>query len=119
MSSIISWNLQMSINDGHLDDFLSLMEEMVEFTKANEPNVLQYEIFLNDENTKCHVLESYKNADAAMIHIGNFGQHFAERFMTYLTIESFNVYGPATEDIKSALGPFGTSFYDKKAGFIN
>ena len=117
MSDNISWNIQLTVNDGHLDDLKSLMAEMIDSTDTNESGTLQYEWFMSDDETTLHVNERYTNADAMMVHIGNFGAHFAERFMTYLTIQSFTIYGAATDDIKDALDPLGAAFFAKLGGF--
>ncbi len=117
MSSNISWNLVLAINDGELGNLRTLMAEMVEATKANEKSALLYEWFINEEESELHINERYKDAEAVLIHLGNFGEKFAERFMTYLTIESFSIYGPVTDDIKGALTPLGAKFYKFAAGF--
>ena len=117
MSSAISWNLQMTVNDGQLDHLKALMAEMVENTKTNEPGAMIYEGYMNEDETKFHFIEKYTDAGAVLVHLGNFGEKYAERFMTYLTIDSFTVYGPVTDEIKGALAPFGTVFYHGVVGF--
>lgn len=117
MSSAISWDIQLTVNEGHLDNVKELMAEMVEATKNNEPGALNYEWFMDDSESTLHVYERYEDADATMVHIGNFGQNYAERFMTYLTITAFPIYGPVTDEIKEALSPIGATFMGQVGGF--
>ena len=42
MSSAVSWNLRVSINEGRLEDFRALMQEMVASTEG-EAGALGYE----------------------------------------------------------------------------
>ena len=63
MSTIISWNLQVSIHDGRFDEFKSLMQEMVESTQK-ETGTLAYEWFLSEDSKSCHVYERYSDSDA-------------------------------------------------------
>ena len=46
MSNTISWNLQMSVRESHLNDARDLMSEMVASTKQ-EPGTKGYEWFLS------------------------------------------------------------------------
>ena len=80
MSDIVSWNLQMLVREGQLSDARELMPEMVESTRG-EPGTLGYEWFLDAGGTVCHIHERFADSDAAMVHLGNFGTKFAERFL--------------------------------------
>ncbi len=117
MSGTISWNLQTSIKSGQLENLKVLIAEMTEKTHADEPGALAYEMYINEEGSKLHIYEKYEDVSAVMTHLGNFGQNFSERFMTYLTIDSFTVYGDAPEELRGALAPFGTVFFKKAGGF--
>ncbi len=116
MSNNVSWNLQLSINDGKLDDFRALMEEMVAAT-ANEAGCLAYEWFISEDGTTCHINERYVDSGALMVHLGNFGANFAERFMACVTPTAFSVYGDASSDVREALAGFGPAHYGPFGGF--
>lgn len=47
MSSVVSWNLWVSINEGQLETFRTLMQEMVSASGA-EPGTVGYEWFLSE-----------------------------------------------------------------------
>lgn len=112
----ISWNLKLSINDGHLEQFRDLMNEMVEHTRS-EGGCMTYDWFVMDDGSEVHIQERYADNDAALVHLGNFGEKFAERFMALVTPRSFVVYGPADERIKGALTPMGAVFMKPFGGF--
>ena len=50
MSSVVSWNIQLSVQDGKLDEARALMTEMVEAT-TQEAGALGYEWFLSPDGT--------------------------------------------------------------------
>jgi len=56
MSDVVSWNLQLSVIDGKLDDARLLMAEMVEATN-HEAGAVVYEWFLSPDGTSCHINE--------------------------------------------------------------
>ncbi len=112
----ISWNLKLSINEGKLDDFKALMTEMVASTTAEE-GCMTYDWYIMPDGSEVHIQERYADNGAALVHLGNFGEHFAERFMACVTPRSFVVYGPAGDDIRGALTPMGAVFLDHFGGF--
>lgn len=117
MSDIIEWVLVLKVQDGQAGNVMPLMEEMVAATKANEPGALHYEYYASDAGDQVTVLERYADADAAMVHVGNFGAHFAERFLTVYAPVRFSVFGPANQALRDALTPLGATFEPQIAGF--
>ncbi len=116
MSTIVSWNLQVSIHDGRFDEFKSLMQEMVESTQR-ETGTLAYEWFLSEDSKSCHVYERYSDSDAVMTHLGNFGTNFADRFLEYTEVTSMIVYGEPADAARTALEGFGAEFLSSFGGF--
>ena len=117
MTNNVYWILQLALNDGALDDWTALINEMVAATKENEPGALAYEYWLNDDKTVCHIYERYEDAAATMVHLGNFGKHFAQRFMSLSTPTNFFVYGAYDDAVVDALTPIGATFMQALDGF--
>lgn len=117
MTSNVYWMLALTVNEDKLDDLRTLMDDMCSATEANEPDTLFYEWSLNADETVCHIYERFADSDAAMVHLGNFGAHFAERFMSCLTPTGFTVYGQPNQTVKDALAPFGPTYMPQAAGF--
>lgn len=49
ISNNVHWLLKVSIKPGQLDTFKSVMAEMVAATEANEPDTLNYELFISED----------------------------------------------------------------------
>ena len=116
MSDTVSWNLQLSVREGRLDDARDLMAEMVESTRG-EAGTLGYEWFLGGGGTACHILERYADSDAAMVHLGNFGDKFAERFLQCFEPTGLCVYGEPSDEARAALDGFGAVYLGTFGGF--
>ncbi len=112
----ISWNLKLTVNDGHLEQFRDLMNEMVEHTRA-EGGCMTYDWYVMDDGSEVHIQERYADNEATLVHLGNFGANFAERFMGLVTLRSFAIYGPVNDDVRGALTPLGAVFMDRFGGF--
>jgi quinol monooxygenase YgiN len=117
MSNNVYWVLELAIKPGELDNFKGLMAEMVEATQTNEPNTLNYEWTISEDNKNCHMYERYANSGATMSHLGVFGEKFAERFMEAVELIRFVVYGNPNDEVKEALSGFGAVFMSPIGGF--
>jgi quinol monooxygenase YgiN len=117
MSDIIEWVLEMRVQEGQADMVQPLLDEMVAATQANEPGALHYEYYMPEDRSTCTVLERYVDNDAVMVHLGNFGATFADRFLAAFAPERFTVYGPANDAVRAGLAAFGATHQQMVAGF--
>ena len=116
MPNTISWNLRMSVHEGHLDDARALMFEMIRATRE-EPGCLGYEWFLDGEGNAYHINERFADSDAAVAHLDNFGSKFADRFLTIFEPTSLHVYGEPSDEARAALDLFGAVYLGTLGGF--
>ena len=117
MNSNVSWILELQVQDGQLNDFRALMEEMVSATQANEPGTLNYEWSTGVDGKICHIYERYASSEAVMTHLGTFGEKFADRFLAVLKPVRFVVYGSPSTAVKDALAGFSPVYMESAAGF--
>lgn len=110
----ISWTLTLELAEGQDDAFDSLMAEMVTATKA-EAGSKSYE--WHRTGSTVHINERYETNGDAGIHLGNFGENFAERFLAILSPTGLQVYGPVEGGVKEGLAGFGAVFYEQVGGF--
>lgn len=116
MSNKISWNLQMTVRDGQLDDARKLVDEMASAT-LEEQGTQGYEWFLSGDGRNCHINEQYADSDAVMAHLGNFGSRFADRFLACFDVTAFSVYGDPSEEARAVLDGFGAAYFGWLGGF--
>ena len=117
MSDNVHWVIELEIKQGELDNFKALMNEMVEATRANEPGTMNYEWFISDDESSCHLYERYADSAATMTHLGWFGQNFAERFMAAVAPTRLVVYGDPNDEVRAALSAFGAVHMAQIGGF--
>lgn len=116
-SDNVHWLLEVSIKPGQFDTFKSMMAEMVAATKANEPDTLNYEWFISEEQQTCHIYERFVDSAATMIHLATFGEKFAERILATVEPTRFVVYGNPDETVRGALAGFGAVHMEEIGGF--
>lgn len=117
MSGSVHWVVEAEIKEGKLDAFKELMDEMVEATRAQEPEALTYEWYVGEDGQRCHLFERYKDSAAVMTHLGNFRRNFAERLMAVVTLTGVTVYGDPDESVRGALSDFDPHYFSMIGGF--
>lgn len=117
MNDHIFWLLELSVKDGEMDNVKTLMADMVAATQADEPGALNYEWFVDEGDNTIHVYERYADSDAVMVHLGNFGEKFADRFLATMEPTRLMVYGNPSDEVTEALTGFGAVFHPPTAGF--
>jgi quinol monooxygenase YgiN len=116
MPNSISWNLQMSVREGRLGDARELMTEMVTGTRQ-EPGTIGYEWFMSGDGKTCHINERHADSQAVMVHLGNFGSRYAERFLACFEPTSLSVYGEPSAEVRAGLDGFGAAYLGRLGGF--
>ena len=110
----ISWTLALELAEGQDNAFSALMAEMVGATQE-EVGAKPYE--WHRSGSTVHINERYETNENAGIHLGNFGENFAERFLAVLSPTGLDVYGRAEGGVRERLAGFGATFYDQVGGF--
>ncbi|TMV08966.1 antibiotic biosynthesis monooxygenase [Ruegeria sediminis] len=114
MTEDVYWILRLTIRDGQDAAFETLMGDMVAAT-LNESGARAYE--WHRAGSEVHIFERYASAEDALIHLGNFGAHFADRFMAILKPTGQDVYGAVDEKLHKTLSALNAKFYDQVGGF--
>jgi quinol monooxygenase YgiN len=71
--SAIQVTARMKIHDGKLAEFKEAAELCMKSVRENDSGTLQYDWFLNKDETECVVRETYRDSDALLEHVGNLG----------------------------------------------
>ena len=101
------------IKRDNLDEFKKLAAEMLEITKG-EPGTLQYDYFLNSDETVCMVRETYASSDAHMAHVANMGDRLprlGELGSGLVDAEVFGSPSPAHSEFFADFNPTVYSYF--------
>jgi quinol monooxygenase YgiN len=64
-------------HEGKVEEFKRLSEQCLEIVRTQDTGTLQYEIYFNDDESECIVLERYTDAQALIEH----GEHIGIELM--------------------------------------
>lgn len=117
MSNFVYWVLETEVRDGKLDALKTLMKEMVDTTKADEPGTLNFEWTISGDNKRVTLFERYRDSSSAVTHVNAFMKNFAPRFMDCLEIKKQVVHGNASDELQKMLSGIGAKFMSPFGGF--
>ena len=64
-------------HQGNLEEFKRLSAQCMEIVRTKDTGTLQYEIYFNDDQSECIVLERYRDSEALIehaVHLGNLSE---------------------------------------------
>jgi quinol monooxygenase YgiN len=63
-----------TFHQGELDVFKRLAAQCMEIVRTKDTGTLQYDIFFNDDQSECIVLERYRDSKALIEHAAHLGE---------------------------------------------
>ena len=60
-------------HEGKVEEFKRLSAQSIDIARAKDTGTLQYEIYFNDDQSECIVLERYRDSEALIEHTANPG----------------------------------------------
>ena|SRR5689334_4003678 len=115
----IHFRAEFAIEEGKIEDFKWLIQEMARTVQETEPDTITYQFYLNNkDNTKCIVHETYANSDAAFAHLnGIASKTILPKIFEVAKINRFDAYGNPSEELQKVLASFGSQVYNLFTGF--
>lgn len=101
---------RMKIRPGMIEGFKNQAAECISKVKQKDPGTLQYDWFLNDDNTECEIRETYENSDALLAHVENLREPLRILFERFATDHSVVIYGDPSAQLLENAKSRGVSF---------
>jgi len=64
---------RLKIHDGKLEEFKRAASQCMQVVRTKDTGTLQYELYFNEDQTECLVLERYPDVQALLQHQNNIG----------------------------------------------
>ena len=108
---------EFTIKDGKKEAFKDVANMFIAAVKAKEPDALTYQFYFNNDQTKCLVLEQYRDSKAVLIHLRNVGS-LVLKLLDTAQLTRGEIYGNASNELKLAVAPFGVKVFKHWGGFV-
>ena len=113
----ILFRAEFTIQEGKMEEYKKLVQDMSRVVEANEPDTINYQFYLNRDETKCIVYETYSNSEAVFAHInGVASKTILPKIFNVSKISRFEVYGNSSEELQKVLTCFSPQTYNLFAG---
>jgi quinol monooxygenase YgiN len=89
-------------HEGKLEEFKRLSAQAMEIVRNKDTGTLQYDIYFNDDQSECIVLERYRDSEAAIEHASNLG-HLFEAVLATVTIVHGELLGEPSDELRANL----------------
>ena len=89
--------------EGKREEYIRLSEEAAEIVRTKDSGTLQYDMYLNEDQSEVMVIERYRDSDAAMEHAANLGHLFAAVLATVSVVHG-ELLGEASAELRAKLG---------------
>ena len=60
-------------HEGRVEEFKRLSAQAMEIVRTTDTGTLQYDIYFNDDESECIVLERYRDSEALIEHLAHLG----------------------------------------------
>lgn len=102
MSEPIIYVDRSEIRDGAFEDLRAAMSELVEFVEANEPQIIAYNVFFNEDRTRMTVVQIHTDLASLERHMRVAGPKFPP-VGQFIRMVGIDVYGNLSDDLVERL----------------
>jgi quinol monooxygenase YgiN len=85
------------IHEGEAEEFKRLSAQAMEIVRSKDTGTLQYDIFFNDDQSECVVLERFRDSEALIEHLANIGELSAAIIATVTVVHGELLGEPSAE----------------------
>jgi quinol monooxygenase YgiN len=89
-------------HEGKLDEYKRLSAQAMEIVRTKEPGTLQYDTYLNDDQSECVVIERYRDSEAAIEHAANLGD-ISAAVLAMVTVVHGELLGEPSAELRAKL----------------
>jgi quinol monooxygenase YgiN len=98
-------------HEGKVEEFKRLSAQAMEIVKTKDSGTLQYDIYLNHDESECMVIERYRDSEALIEHFENIGD-LTEAVLATVSVVHGEVLGEVSAELRARLAdspvePFG------------
>ena len=98
-----------TLKPGKLDAFKKSFRDLAEIVEANEPRLISFNAYANDEGTEVSVVQVHPDADSMLFHMQVVRQHISEAYAESLdATSSIQVYGPPSDAVLEMMQQLST-----------
>jgi quinol monooxygenase YgiN len=88
--------------EGKVEEFKRLSAQAMEIVRTKDTGTLQYDVYFNDDQSECVVLERYRDSEALIEHAANLGDLF-EAILATVSVVHGELLGEPSAELRAKL----------------
>jgi quinol monooxygenase YgiN len=114
----IHFRAEFTFSEGKIKEYKKLLKEMSNLVEANEPETIDYQFYFDESETRCIVLETYRDPEAVFVHmVGIALNPVPPKIHEIFQITRFEVYGAVSKKLRKAMEGLNPKAYFLYTGF--
>jgi quinol monooxygenase YgiN len=89
-------------HDGQLEEFKRLSAQAKEIVRTKDTGTLQYDIYFNDDQSECMVIERFRDSEALIEHAANLGE-LSEAVLAIVSVVHGELLGEPSAELRMKL----------------
>jgi quinol monooxygenase YgiN len=89
-------------HEGKVDEYKRLSAQAMEIVRTKDPGTLQYDTYLNDDQSECVVIERYRDSEAAIEHAANLGD-ISAAILAIVSVVHGELLGEPSAELRAKL----------------
>ena len=89
-------------HEGKAEEYKRLSAQVMDIVRAKDSGTLQFDIYLNDDESECMVIERYRDSDALIEHFENLGE-LSEAILAIVSVVHGEVLGEVSAELRAKL----------------
>jgi quinol monooxygenase YgiN len=94
------------IREGKAEELKRLLKEFPDFIEENEPRLLAFNLYLDEEENKVAVVQIHPDADSFEFHMKVAGEHISQSYDFFEETLSTQIYGTPSERVLEMVEQF-------------
>ena len=87
------------IAEGKLDEFKRDCQDLVEIVARNEPQLLSFKFYFNEDESEVSVVQVHPDADSMLFHMQVAHEHISQAAEEQLVTRDIQIFGPPNEAV--------------------
>lgn len=88
--------------EGKLEDFKRLSAQAMEIVRTKDTGTLQYDIYLNDDESECMILERFRDSEALIEHAEHLGD-LSAAILAIVSVVHGELLGEPSAELRAKL----------------
>jgi quinol monooxygenase YgiN len=89
-------------HEGKREEYMRLSDQAMEIVRTTDSGTLQYDIYLNDDQSEVMIIERYRDSEAAIEHAANLG-HLFDAVLATVSVVHGELLGEPSAELRAKL----------------